>query len=1331
MTYAINSALPRLITVALILLLQLNQAVHANTYTTLTVADGLPSNRVFDIERDHRGFAWFATDKGLARYDGARIEVFSRYHTPKLSQSLWVRDILFDEQQQLWVAGKQGLEMLSPQAEHFQPITVLKRTEPLNIYALFKSENGLLWAGAADGLYKLEQDSLTPILTKLNGQPVNFKVLSITQALEKKLLLATSRGLYLFDPASAIATPITGLNGAPVIADKLWALPDSQIWVAMHGIGLGRYHPKKRTVELVYRDPNEFDTVGYIFDLYKENGELRAASLNAGLLYLSTDTINRIPSYPPLLSLFRDNNLNMYGTFSEGVIIETLNHKAVSNFSFAHPSDTGTYEVNQLGQIGEHIWVADQLAGLCQYTLSGEFVDCIASESQSAQALVPAKDGNLWAAMYHELLLVDPDRATVKARYALAELEMADTINTLAQSADGALWLAHSFDGISRFDPGALTVTGFTSANSQLLSDQVHHLAIRQGEIWLATAQGLQVYSLHTAQFKRIVSPASQPFRAVYAVKPAPDNTIWLHTDRGLRVYDADLQHWQNLPEPLSRLSSASLVFDENNAVWIASGKGVWHWQPGNKTLAFYNHGDGLFRNGYLEGVSAYSKPMALFASTEGVTRLNTDKLHTVKAQPQISALSITALNGSEQHFYNTSSLPEIAPEHASLRFQIANGDLINKTKQAFRYQLSGVTDTWVELGNEHTLTVPRLPWGTYTVRLKGTDNQGNWSEQISELHFTVRTPWYATAPAKVGYILLSIITLYLAYRLRISSLQRRQQQLEETIAAHTRTMRAQNSQLEAAQVQRTALLKTLSHELMTPVTLIQGPAEQLRATTSEVKRNQMANLVISNTKRLKVMIEHLMQISSHSQPSASVIPDLWQHYDLATLVKEQVQSFEPLMQNKSMHCSAKLKPGLTVSSPPDQLQQLISNLLSNAIKYSYEGGEINLLLGPDETAQHAVLTITDQGVGIAHADHERIFEPEYRTKHGSEFASGQGLGLSRVRELVTQLSGQIQLESSPGKGTTFTVRLPIVDCHNNVQPHLDVSTPPQSSNPSRSILLIDDTPDMLAFVHSILAADYRVFTASDGATGLALARAQLPDMVISDVMMPGIDGFELTQRLKSDPLTAHIPVMLITANLNEEKHLQGLKLQADDYLTKPFNLAAFKLKISNTFALIESTQAKLKQQCRFNEDTHNRNADTKQPHCDHAIQATKAKSPRELFADNPATVAFLEQLESVLYGRYSEPTLTVAVVAKEMALSERQLHRKLTSVTSFGANEYLRQYRLYRALPLLLSGLSVTQTAEQCGFNSPSYFSACFKKQFGLTAKAYVQKQLKDPQEG
>ncbi|MCG7535191.1 ATP-binding protein [Pseudoalteromonas sp. OOF1S-7] len=1319
MTHVLNTALLRPITVALILLLQLNLAVLANTYTTLTVADGLPSNRVFDIERDHRGFAWFATDKGLARYDGARIEVFSRYHTPRLSQSLWVRDILFDKQQQLWVAGKQGLEVLSPQAEHFQSIRVPKRTEPLNIYALYKSENGQLWAGAADGLYLLEQGSLTPILTKLNGQPVNFKILSITQAQEKTLLLATSRGLYLFDPASTVVTPITNLTGAPVIADKLWTLPDSQIWVAMHGIGLGRYHPEQRTVELIYKDPNEFDTVGYIFDLHRENNELRAASLNAGLLYLSTDTINRTPSLPPLLSLFRDNNLNMYGTFSEGVIIETLNHQAINNFSFTHPSDTGTYEVNQLVQTDEHLWIADQLAGLCQYTLTGLFLNCVASESHSAQALAPSKDGSLWAAMYHELLLLDPSSAIVKARYPLAERGIAEAINTLSQSADGALWLAHSFDGLSRFDPDTRTTTRFTSANSQLLSDQVHHLAIRQGKIWLATAQGLQAYSFNTAQFEHVVSPASQPFHAVYAVTPGPDNKLWLQTDRGLRAYDPDLQHWQNLPEPLSRLSNTSLVFDEHNTVWVASDKGVWHWLGDNKTLAFYNHGDGLFKNGYLEGVSARSKSTAIFASTEGVTRISTDKLHAVNAQPQISALSITALNGSEQHFYTTSSVPEIDPKHASLRFQIANGDLINQTKQAFRYQLSGLTETWVELGNEHTLIVPRLPWGTYTLRLKGTNNQGNWSEQISELHFTVRTPWYATASAKVSYVLLSIITIYLAYRLRIRSLQRRQQQLEDTIAAHTRTMRAQNNQLEAAQAQRAALLKTLSHELMTPVTLIQGPAEQLRTSSSEVQRNQMANLVISNTKRLKVMIEHLMQLSSHSQPSDSVTPDAWQHYDLATLVKEQVQSFEPLIQSKSMHCSAKLESGLKVSSPPDQLQQLISNLLSNAIKYSYEGGEINLLLGPDETAQHAVLTIADQGVGIAQADHERIFEPEYRTKHGSEFASGQGLGLSRVRELVTQLSGQIQLESSISKGTTFTVRLPIIDCHNNVQPHFDVSAPPQPTSLSRSILLIDDTPDMLAFVHSILAADYRVLTASDGETGLALARAQLPDMVISDVMMPGIDGFELTQRLKSDPLTAHVPVMLITANLNEEKHLQGLKLQADDYLTKPFNLEAFKLKISNTFALIESTQAKLKQQFRFNEDTHNHNADAKQPHGDQAI---KAKTPKDLFADNPATVTFLEQLESVLYELYSEPSLTVAVVAKEMALSERQLHRKLTSVTSFGANEYLRQYRLYRALPLLLSGLSVAQSAEQCGFNSPSYFSACFKKQFGLTAKAYVQ---------
>ncbi|ALU44198.1 hypothetical protein AT705_15310 [Pseudoalteromonas rubra] len=616
---------------------------------------------------------------------------------------------------------------------------------------------------------------------------------------------------------------------------------------------------------------------------------------------------------------------------------------------------------------------------------------------------------------------------------------------------------------------------------------------------------------------------------------------------------------------------------------------------------------------------------------------------------------------------------------------------------------------------------IPRLPWGDYTLTLKATDNQGNWSEQASKIHFTVRTPWYATTFARTSYILLAMAVLYLAYRLRIRTLEHRQQQLKATIRSHTQIMQEQNSQLEAAQKQRTALLKTLSHELMTPVTLIQGPAEQLRNSRCETQRTQMTNLVISNTKRLKVLIEHLMQLSSNNEAIAPHSSNTWGAHDLAAVLNEQIDVFGPLMNDKSIVCHTHLDAEVMVNAQPDQLPQLISNLLSNAIKYSYEGGEMNIALTTDRIAQHATLSISDQGIGIVPDHHERIFDAEFRTETGHQFASGQGLGLSRVKEIVTQLNGQLQLTSLPDKGTCFTVSLPFTQqTVNSNSVAATVAARQEHQDKAPSILLIDDTPDMLAFLHDILTPDYQLLTANNGKTGLALARAELPDMVISDVMMPIMDGLELTQQLKRDPLTAHIPLILITANLSEEKYMRGLNLQADDYLTKPFNLTAFKLKISNTFALIEATQTKLKQQL------HQHNQSVKSPHL---AQTLEPLTPKDQFADNPATSAFVDKLESVLSKYYGDPALSVAQLAKEMALSERQLHRKLTSVTSIGANEYMRQYRLYRALVLLRSGINVTQTAEQCGFNSPSYFSACFKKQFGLTAKQYAKDQMTSPQ--
>ncbi|KZN41019.1 hypothetical protein N475_01165 [Pseudoalteromonas luteoviolacea DSM 6061] len=1321
----------------LVICLLLGKAVDArsNVNNVLSVGDGLPSNRVFDITRDHHGFMWFATEHGIARFDGAQVKGFSVHQTPELSKSLWVRDLLFDSQQQLWAAGKQGLEVLNPNAEGFEQVNISGASSTLNIYSLYESSQGLIWVGAKSGLYKVANRQLEFVpFTLAKGVNTSAdngfgqRILSITEVDESTLLLASDEGLLHLDIPSLQGRFVVSDDDEPLYADKVWRLDDGKIWLSIQGVGMAEYLPKSNKVELRYEDEHQFDTVGYVFDLALHNKTLFAASLNAGLLQLG-EQVTLAEDFPPLLSIFSDAQVRAFGSYTEGAVIEHSNLQAVKNFAFNHPSETQQFEINDVLYLDNQIWVVDQLAGLCQYKLNGQLNGCVSAQDLSAQAIAKGANNTLWVSFYQELLHIDASTMQILNQVSFAEHGIPDSIYAIVVESESSIWLSHSFDGLTQLNPQTGVVHRVTQAHSALLSDQVHSIVKHNSVLWIATSSGLQSLDLTTGQFLKNNVAGVISRVAVYDLFLSPKGVLFLQTDAGIKALDTVKNSWLTLPKELAHITNVSIAFTSDGRAWFANGLGVFSWNPDKtgEAVRYFDKGDGLYHQGYLGSAATNTERSLVFASAEGLTLFTPEKLSYFDAEPKVSEFEMTFGDGSTRTFLNQQTLHNLPYQHASIRFNLANTNFASASKQQFRYKLEGISQAWVELGNSRMLMVPRLSYGDYKLIIQSTDSNGNWSNNSGEFSFSIKTPWYATTWAYVGYILTFMLCLFAIYHLRVAALKRIQRKLEKEVVIQTKAITEQNKQLSEksvalanAEAQRTLLLKTLSHELMTPVSLIQGPAEQLLKAEQAQERSKMANIVVSNAKRLKTLIEQLMQVSEHKgeQTQHEVnMQSVQQVFNLSKICQEQVQAFVPVMEQQNLPVALDIEPDVMVSASQDQLEQCISNILSNAIKYSAPGGAITLKLvtNQKEDDKTCTLSVRDQGIGIASNELENVFKPEYRTKQGSQYNVGLGIGLSVVKTTVEALGGFVEVESVEGQGSVFSLHFKVVDQHLKPDTVIEIK---EHGNPAdnsinqqaeRTILIVDDTPDMLEFLHSVFGKIYKVVVARDGEQALSLAQSHIPDLIISDVMMPKLDGFGLLSAVKQHTLTAHIPVILLTANLNEQRQIEGLTLRADDYITKPFNLQALELKVSNLFKHQETMLEKWRSRLTY------------EPRKD---SLSLPALPKLQFKDQPHIYDFLDKLDAVVERYFRNADTTVTELAKEMALSERQLHRKLTALISMGANEYLRTYRLYKSVTPLLNGKHVAQVADEVGFNSGSYFSACFKKQFGMTAKTFVQKQ-------
>ncbi|WP_173021324.1 hybrid sensor histidine kinase/response regulator transcription factor [Lewinella sp. W8] len=1272
-----------------------------------TYEDGLGSEAINDVLIDRFGYVWTAAYSGLHRFDGYD---FLNYPADindscTLSHPIAVR-LLEDHVGNLWVGTKAGLNRLDRTTNCFRRFFAGagEATLPGNdVRDLALDGTGLLYVLTDRGLgtYQPERE--------------NFRHINTGNFSTQKLFYSRHHGeMLLLGPegvASLSGNTLATLDGfSPTTIFSVAERADTLILGTNRG--LFRWVGGASRIETFRNnDPGLLETT--VLDLESSGDQLWMASRGRGLGLLSPNGnlqwhTNGLTDQH-VRALCSDQRGNLWiGTYVG------LNRRSVAPSSASHYRSGVEDSEDQMLEIG-----ADHLGGVLFYLR--------------------------WSGLYRA---PEVGAAPRQLPFPRNDFLNGRDLNHILPLHDGEVLLSRGYDGLYRYAPerDAFQPKITSSRIREVSVTMVAEDARDPNLLWLASDDGLGSYHRITGEENWFYPDRSTHQLAgfvITSVLPGPEGKIWLscgdyYNDR-LGYFDPQAANFHFLDyRPGSQTEIAGgrikqLAWGANGALWAAASQGLIGidtltlttrlitevagkkvgipesilstpngelWFGAGDRLGIYSPGEGtlLFRDA--TAIQQFSNAVStthpdgrlIFGGQRGIIVTDPSLAPSPPSFPPI-VLNELRING-ENH--NTSRpLPdlqvlELSPRQRSLTLTFSALQYEKARKVQYAYRLGSMPE-WERLGTEKSLSFTQLPPGAHRLQLRSDDGQGNWNQDSRELLIIAR-------PALVEQwwfrLLLILLTLAAAALLARSWFNRKIE-------------RREHAQLVELDAFKSRLFANLTHEFRTPLTLILGPARRLLRTGQERSDPTLARearRIDRQGKRLLRMINQLLDLQKLEAGQMKLYESRI-HPD--ELLREIIQSFAEEAGNREvlLTLDGNLAPNTSLVVDRDKLESIIVNLVANGLRFSPPGSTLRLEV--NEQPGTLVINVRDQGPGISAEDQRKIFDRYVQANDGQP--GGTGIGLALVKELTQLMGGSIQLSSTPGSGSTFSVRLPrrgaqaqdagpIQGADNTgIYP----SMPPGTVDDARAlVLIVEDDAELSSYLEESLADDYRIVVAPDGVAGVAAATELIPDLVISDVMMPNLNGYQLCTQLKADERTSHLPVLLLTAKSADEHRLEGLERGADAYLSKPFSERELRLRLRNLLHLRDRTAARLREEMLDGEPV--------QP---------AASAP-----DHPEA-NFLARIREYVRENISDTHLSVSDLERVAGMSRSQLHRKLQSTIGLSASKFINQLRLQAAAQSLRhTELSISNIAYDCGFQDPGYFGKKFRERYGCTPSEWRQ---------
>ncbi|HYG38574.1 MAG TPA: response regulator [Cytophagales bacterium] len=929
------------------------------------------------------------------------------------------------------------------------------------------------------------------------------------------------------------------------------------------------------------------------------------------------------------------------------------------------------------------------------------------------------KRGNLWIGIGSGIELLDRKTFTfTHYNYIFSNTLLGSYPGDILEDKEGNLWIG-TFEGLCILDRDKNKVEEFfhnDKDKSSISSNVVYTLfEDSRGNLWIGTVGGLNLYDRKT-----------RSFRAFHAKDGLPSDAIY------------------------------GILEDKKGNLWISTSNGISQFNPKTKSFKNYNVDDGLQGNEFkLNAFYKLRNGAMLFGGDNGFNLFYPDKIKDNKVVPPVLFTDFKIFNKSvpigsdsplKKHISQTEELT-LSYKNSVISFEFAALSYFSPERNQYAYKLEGFEDEWNFVGNKREATYTSLEAGEYTFRVKASNNDGIWNEKGKSIKIIITPPFWQTWWFRVVMFFVFLILLNVFIRLRVNSYRRQKEILKRLVQKKTKEIIAKSEGLERANIElskqkeeildqkneilamsqkvkeadekKLKFFTNISHEIRTPLTLILGPAERLiEKAESAPNLKEELGIVYKNANRLLNLINELMDFNKMDNGEMKMLVG---EGDIVAFCSEIVYAFEELSERKKIRLSFLPNIDRFITwFDASKMEVVLFNLISNAFKFTPEHGEIKVDLTIGKPENQIAIFVTDNGIGIEKEKINKIFDRYYQIESSVSLHKGTGLGLAYTRELVELMGGKIEAKSCPGHQTIFNISLPLLTPEiiegndkyiqlpeekimvrnktvNGFSEHIEeINYNHELIAEGLKILVVDDNEDLRKYIRSCLGEGFMIYEAKNGTEGLISAKQHFPNLIISDLMMPEMDGMEFCLRIKEDFEISHIPVILLTAKTDEESKIEGYEKGADDYITKPFSKDLLMARIDNLIRSRNKLRESFKEKVIL------------EP------KKVTVSSPDEKFL-----VKAMEIVESNIHNSEFDATEFV----KGMGMSRSLVYMKLKELINLSPAEFIKITRLKRACQLLKEKkYRISDVCYMIGFTDPHYFTISFKKLYGKTPTEFIE---------
>jgi signal transduction histidine kinase/ligand-binding sensor domain-containing protein/DNA-binding response OmpR family regulator len=1314
---------------------------------SLGIEDGLSNNAVTCIYQDYRGFMWFGTYDGLNRYDGYNFTIYrNRIGDPQSLVTNSVYSIEGDEQHNLWIGGQKGACIFDPVKSAFTTLSYLPVSEatpnPLrdNVHVIKSIRNGNVLVGTNHtGLLLFEHNARTGtqiLLPEWYSDRNSYDVTAIetNQDASSVWVFVQQIGLFLYNTAHR---SLQLVNKDIQQANCLSMSKDGKLWLGNEK-GLFVYDAQQNR----YSDNYISRSCKVVNICEDKNGVLWIATDGSGLFiqekgasvprpFTGHDGHSLVNSNA-VYSIYEDKEARKWiGTLRGGINIIEASGSAFRQVTFSRqgPESPASNFIFSFCEDAQHnLWIGTDGAGLRYWNRHSNTFTSFRHEQ--------GDDRTISSNFITSIVRDAGDRTWISTWFggvnrfnpATNSFEHYTCYNPVTRSAENNVWLLYEDSRknlwASATNDGSLYLFNPSNNSFELYDAQIQNLQCmaedKNGDLWGGNYTSLIRIGRNGRQHR--IYPIGYTIRSLHEDR---FGNFWVGTQEGgLLLFDRKTGKYQRFStnEGLPNNTILRMLEDNNGHLWLSTFNGLSKFNVQNRTCRNFSQLDGLQSNQFsFNAAFALSSGEFAFGGIKGFNIFYPDSVQDVAAMPAIflTGLSIDGKPAAASAQYITSRTLETIREvkmpynRAVLSLDFLALAYTGADKISYAYYLEGWDKSWNYVNNIRAANYSRLQEGHYTFHVKVKNPDGKWSEPQVLLNIIVLPPWYRTWWAYTLYIIgaLLVIYLYLRYTKR-----------QERLRYEIKLAHLENEKDKELTEKKLSFFTHISHEFRAPLSMIINPLKEIIQQKNTAQDERGLNIVYRNARRLLSLVDQLLLFRKADSGADTLKIS---RVDIVHLCHEVFQCFVQQAKAKNIHYhfTAPAEP-VEIYADHEKLEIVLFNLLSNAFKFTPDGGAIECHVA--ETAKTVVASISDTGCGIDQADIHRIFEKFQQAVRAPK--TGFGIGLYLAKHFIESHKGAIAVKSVPQKGTTFTITLqkgmahlpahytteeagashqlleeliedealPIADqkvsLHATQGRHAE-----ELITDKKTILVVDDNPEIRNYLEHIFREQYVLFTAENGLKGLEMATQHLPDIIISDINMDGLDGLELCRKIKRSEVLGHIPVILLTAASSTDTQLKGIEGGADDYITKPFDTQLLQARVGTILK-----NRNLLQRYFFDSIT---------------LQESAIKVPTE-YRD------FLKKCIQVVEENMDAENFTIQQFSKLMGMSRSALYNKVKHISGQSLNAFVRSIRLRRAAVLMIKEqLNVNQAAFQVGIGDVRYFREQFVKLFGMTPSDYIKK--------